>query len=293
VLASSGSTISLPPGTADVFAWVDPGDRGLIESSATSLTLGLPDIGNVVLWFGSVAGTVALPAIAAVPPGASFLIRNAGSALLTLDGNASETINGVTTWPLPPGASTELIRHSTGWFSTGGGFGWVPTEAPRVLSGASVADFLLPAAFRMFRFTAHLRCVTDQAQLWWRSSVNAGVSFAGSAADYVGTAALMVSATTFAVSTSTAGHVTIGHSQDATSGSSASLFVGTLHPGDGTLLPRIQVTQSGVFDASGSIFEGTGTLTGYRADATRINACRFLASTGTLSGLIQMEGLVA
>ena len=71
VLASSnaGAAVSLPAGVADVFAWIDGGDRVLIESAAAAVTLTAADLGNLLVWTGTAAGTVSLPAIALLPDG--------------------------------------------------------------------------------------------------------------------------------------------------------------------------------------------------------------------------------
>ena len=58
VLASSNSNalVSLPAGTADVFAFLDPASRAVVTGTGT-LTLALADIGNLVAWSGSSAAS--------------------------------------------------------------------------------------------------------------------------------------------------------------------------------------------------------------------------------------------
>lgn len=186
VLASSnaGSLVSLPAGTSDVFAYIDVNDRRLLESTSTSLTLTLADLGNLVLWTGSSAGTITLPAIATVPPGAQIDIRHAGTAALTLDGNASETINGSTTLALIPGDAVTLIAATGGWFTAQPlpEAQWIRSVS---ISAASSQDFTLPAGFSRYGLDLYnLSVSTSAAKLLLRTSTDGGSSFAASASDY-------------------------------------------------------------------------------------------------------------
>jgi microcystin-dependent protein len=116
VVASSnaGALVALPVGTKDVFSWIEPSDRELVAITA-GYTVTAADLGNLVAFSGTSAATLALPAIASVPPGASVAIVNSGSAVLTIDPNGSETVNGATTLALSPGDSIDLRRIATGW----------------------------------------------------------------------------------------------------------------------------------------------------------------------------------
>lgn len=116
VLASSNSNalVSLPAGTADVFAFLDPASRALVTGTGT-VNLALADLGNLVAWSGSSAATVNFPAISNVPPGQGFLVANGGTAALTLDPNGSEQINGATTLVLQPGEAADCYRVGSAW----------------------------------------------------------------------------------------------------------------------------------------------------------------------------------
>jgi microcystin-dependent protein len=136
VLASSnaGALVTLPAGTKDVFAVFDPAAREVISISATA-TLALADLGNAVVFTGSSAATLNLPAVATVPNGAGWLIRNAGSAALTIDPNASETINGLSVLVLPPGMTAEALRNGAGWTAMIHGFGRMVGEYVPLAAG--------------------------------------------------------------------------------------------------------------------------------------------------------------
>jgi microcystin-dependent protein len=116
VIASSsgGSLVSLPAGTADVFSWIDPAQRGVLTGTG-NITLGTTDLGNAVLFQGNTGATLALPAIASVPEGLGVLVRNAGTAALTIDPSGAEQINGQTTLVLAPLQAVDILRVGTAW----------------------------------------------------------------------------------------------------------------------------------------------------------------------------------
>ena len=116
VLASSnaGALVSLPAGTADVFAYLDPSQRGLVTGTG-ALTLTTADLGNLACWTGSSGATAALPAVASCPPGLGFMFKNDGTANLTLDPNAAELINGGATLVLLPGEAADVYRVGSAW----------------------------------------------------------------------------------------------------------------------------------------------------------------------------------
>lgn len=78
--------------------------------------------------------TLDLPA-ASTCTGQSLRIRNAGSGVVTLDGNSSETIEGVATFPLGNGSYVEITSTGSAWILTGG----VPDTGLRLVAvdGAS------------------------------------------------------------------------------------------------------------------------------------------------------------
>jgi len=116
ILASSnsGGLVALPAGTKDVFSVVDPAAREVIAIAGTA-NLALADLGNTVVFSGGAAATLNLPAVAAVASGAGWLVLNVGSAALTLDPNASETINGQASIALMPGMTAHILRSGAGW----------------------------------------------------------------------------------------------------------------------------------------------------------------------------------
>jgi hypothetical protein len=138
ILASSnsGGLVALPAGTKDVFSVVDPAASEVIAISGTA-NLSLADLGNTVVFSGAAAATLNLPAVAAVPLGAGWLIRNAGAGALTIDPNASETINGQATIILPAGMTAEVKRNAGTWTAMIHGYGRLIGEYVQV-AGASL-----------------------------------------------------------------------------------------------------------------------------------------------------------
>lgn len=116
VLASSnaGALVTLPAGTKDVFAVFDPGAREVLAISGTT-TLALADLGNAVLFTGASASTLNLPAIATAPLGSGWMVRNAGTAALTIDPNGAETINSAATLVLQAGQAAFIFDGGAAW----------------------------------------------------------------------------------------------------------------------------------------------------------------------------------
>jgi microcystin-dependent protein len=116
VLASSnaGSPVALPAGTKDVFAVLEPNAREVLPLAAGA-TLALADLGNLVVFTGAASATLGLPTVAVVPPGMGVLVRNSGTADLTVDPAGIETVNGGATVTLNPGFSAELFNTGAGW----------------------------------------------------------------------------------------------------------------------------------------------------------------------------------
>ncbi|MCA3380210.1 MAG: hypothetical protein ING08_08195 [Roseomonas sp.] len=116
VLTSSngGALVTLPAGTKDVFAVFDPAAREVVSITATA-TLALTDLGNAVVFTGSSAATLNLPAVATAPLGAGWLVMNGGTAALTIDPSGAELINGAATLVLQAGQSAVVARVASAW----------------------------------------------------------------------------------------------------------------------------------------------------------------------------------
>lgn len=78
---------------------IDPGYQGRRFLADAAYTLLVSELGKTIIMPNTTARTITLPALATVPLGAGYRIVKMGTdtAIITLDGNASETINGATT----------------------------------------------------------------------------------------------------------------------------------------------------------------------------------------------------
>lgn len=116
VIASSagGALVSLPVGTADVFAFIDPFQRAVLLSS-TDVTLTTRELGNCVVWAGTAAGSVFLPTTLTVPVGMGFLVKSIGTATLTVTPQAGELIDGAGSLALAPLQGAEVMRVGSAW----------------------------------------------------------------------------------------------------------------------------------------------------------------------------------
>lgn len=100
---------------------------GAIDTKTGSYTMTAADR-QKVLDAISDTWTLTLLAVATAGIGFAVAIRNSGTGVITLDGNASETIDGATTLKLNPGHEMILVCDGTGWKS-------VSRHAPLVPQG--------------------------------------------------------------------------------------------------------------------------------------------------------------
>jgi hypothetical protein len=141
VLASSnaGALVTLPAGTKDVFAVFDPAAREVVAISGTA-TLALADLGNAVVFTGASAATLNLPAVATAPTGSGWMVRNAGTAALTIDPSGAETINSASTLVLQAGQAAVIFDGGTAWECIVAGGTTIGAALLAALNSAAVAD---------------------------------------------------------------------------------------------------------------------------------------------------------
>jgi len=112
--SNADSLVNLPAGTHTVYVTY-PGEPLFYDAFTGNITLSNVEHGNVKQFTGTVARTVSLQALSTVPPGFKVAIFNDGTQPLTLDGNASETIEGATTFVLSPGEWGVLSVDASQW----------------------------------------------------------------------------------------------------------------------------------------------------------------------------------
>lgn len=283
VMASSnaGSLVSFT-GTIDVILAMVPGQR-MRATFTGSATETIADLGNILTFTGSAAATRTLPALATVPVGAGYLYVNAGTsgAVLTLDPNGSETINGASTLSVLTGESVEIFATATGWFATG-----LPSVAlvrRQTASASSVIDFTLPSGFSRFNvdFT-EVTAATDGAILSLRTSVDGGSSFSAGGTDYNNTTQASRPGTN-SVTSSNLNATAIILSPPIDTASAAITAHGDvrINIGGASRQASAYVNGSSLDNDTAllSVFSGAG----HRTASGAINAIRFLMSTGNIS----------
>ena len=164
------------------------GVRDLVSFSSTSAAT-TAQVGFTFIFTGSSDATLNLPAAASLSDGASYTIRNGGSsdAILTIDPNSTEQINGATTLAVLAGESIDVVLLSGAWqvFGLPSGFRQIRR---RTLSGAAASvELKLPADYKRFRLEFSGAAVaTNGSGFALRMSVNGGTIFLSSTSDYDG-----------------------------------------------------------------------------------------------------------
>jgi hypothetical protein len=292
VVASSngGSLVSIGAGDTDVFFDFLPGDRQIYSITGTT-TLALADLGNAVICTPTADMTLNLPAIATVPPGMGFLIRNAGSnnAIIWIDPNASEGFDGSTSpFPLFGGESIEFVRVGTAWRCLFKPTGWRFFGRSSASASASV-DFVLPqylgAARSVYRVDfRQVRMGTDGAYLLLRTDDAGGASFDFGASDYIGAYGYLSGASAWSGLGVAGSGIQVSTDFDA--GVAANNVTGhlELNPGAAGVRYPTVVGQSAASGNGASYAAHQGQVfSGIRDAAYDCNAIRFIGSAGTIA----------
>jgi hypothetical protein len=174
---------NLPAGTKDVFAVLASGQRAQQQVTG-SASLTIADLGNLVIFTGSGPAVLALPAATSVAPGTGYLIRHAGSGILTLDPASSGTIDGATTQILFAGDACEAISTGSAWVTAGLPTGWRRIER-KAVSTVSQVVFELPPGPTQYRVeTPFFGVSAAGVSLIFRSSADGGASYFDAAGAY-------------------------------------------------------------------------------------------------------------
>ncbi|GEM_PF-3263472 len=280
--SNGGAAVSFS-GVIDAFPFDFPGQRRRATFPTTS-TATLAELGTTQTMTGSTNGTLNLPALSTVPVGAGYLVMNRGTAgaWLTIDPNGAETVNGATTLIIFAGESVELFATATGWLATG--LPPVSLVRRQDASASATIDFVLPAGFSEFevRFNA-VRPATDGAILALRTSADGGATFAATASDYEYTSEVTTPGTSNVASALGASATAILLTSQIDTGITTNSAMGdlTIWPGDGTR--RANVRSSAGHYHNGLSARVMHRTFGERANATAINAIRFLMDAGNVT----------
>jgi hypothetical protein len=290
---NGSATFALLPGDAVQLyeaggAWVanrPRPDRVISATASTSVTLAAGDAGQMLNWTGSTAGTVNLPAAATVREGAGYEIRNAGSARLTLDADASETIDGPLTVTLLPGDILGVIRSGSGWIADR----TLPAEvllSTTAGTGVSQLDVVLAGGWRRYRFGLILATSVDAA-LWLRVRPTGGAVLGGST-DYKAGSTFVTGASAGAFASADTGNIVLLAGVD---GGTAVYGTGEFWRGDSNSPFALDRFTGHAPDIAGSGTLLGGTVIGRRAANGEVDLVRIMPSTGTITGSIALWGI--
>lgn len=153
-----------------------------VASFNTNYTAGTGDRSKLLVWTGG-AGTLALTAAGTVGSDWFTNVRNSGTGALTIDPNASETINGASTLVLNPGDSCVICCDGSAFYTVGLGqatdfaFDYVSISltgeaTPYSLSGAELNRI----AYRFSGvLTANMKIIVpDTVQQYWVANDTSG-----------------------------------------------------------------------------------------------------------------------
>lgn len=283
VIASSngGSLVSFS-GTIDVILNVYPGQ---VESETfTSTTApGLGSLGSLLRFTGSGNVTKALPVAANVPVGAGYLFGNSGSsgAVLTLDPNGAELIDGVSTLPLFAGETTWVRSTGSAWVTEG--LPPVPLVRSQTVSGTpSTIDFVLPTGgvAGVWELEWYGLKWSADAQLLMRTSTDSGATFDSGASDY-NYSMVYVSGASASTTASGAGSSIL---LTATGADNASGCCGKLRlfSGNGSNFPFVYDGASTYMNSAASLAFHAN-FGAQRPSSLLVSGIRLLLSTGTFT----------
>jgi len=223
------------------------------------------------------------------------MVRNGGTATLTIDPNGAETINGSTTLVLQAGQAAFIFDGGAGWEAIiAGDTPWTLCEPPRTVAAVAQADFLLPARFRRFRLTAqNIRPDTTGRALGLRFSTDNGSSFIAGT-NYVISGLTVANGVTAALNNGAAGtgYVLLA---SAASGGAHSDSTAEIFTGSGSAAATFKALAHG----NNGTHYYIGNLGGACSVTGTANAIRLLTTTGdaagtaagTFSGVLILEGM--
>jgi hypothetical protein len=149
-------------------------------TKTTGYTAALADAGAIHRC--TAAMTVNLTAAATLGQNWSLLIAADGGSV-TVDPNASETINGISTLVIPDGSSAEIICDGSNFFTVIRPSPWVAIGGPITLSGQSSVAWTDLGSFRHLRLTLEYT-PSSAARVFGRVSVDNGSTWKSAGTDY-------------------------------------------------------------------------------------------------------------
>ena len=88
-----------------------------VTAKSAGYTVALTDFQRLITCTGTF--TLSLTAVATLVDGFWFMVRNAGSGVITIDPNSTEQVDGATTVEIYPGESCLVMSNGTAWYTVG------------------------------------------------------------------------------------------------------------------------------------------------------------------------------
>jgi len=225
------------------------------------------------------AATLALTAAATLGNGWKINVVADGGAV-TIDPNASETINGLTTLIVPNGSSAEIICDGSNFITVIKPFAWEVIQDSTISAASSFAVTNL-GAYKRLRISGFLIPSTPAA-FYLQTSTNNGSSYDSGASDYItqfdasSSASVNAQVSTSTIipmttATTTTAEETLNVQMERFNQAARCLVLGTMGFDTGTLV--------------------VGRFYGIRNQNTARNAFRIIPSAGTMTGYLTVEGM--
>lgn len=220
--------------------------------------------------------------------GASWSVNvAAGGGTVTIDPDASETVNGLSTLKIYDGQSASIFCDGSNFVAQIRGASAWETIREDTLVNVAAYDVTDLSAFRALRISGHIYPSVD-ASVFMRTSTNNGVSYDSGASDY-GFQYMVGTGTTSSANSGNTSSINLSQSNSVESS-----------PDDGMTLDLMfenfnkNINLKGIGTLSYTLttaFLLVGSLLFRRNQATARNAFRIATGAGTLSGVIVVEGI--
>lgn len=263
-------------------------DETPVEARSSNTIIAAADFGKTLICTSTFTQT--LTAAATLGTNFHFWIRNAGTGVITIDPNSSETIDGRTTIAVYPGECFKVVCDASHWHTIGRSK--VVVLQDQTASGAATIDTTIgyddTEITRIEHELIDIVPQTDTADLWCRVGTGAGPTYASGASDYM-----------WQFQRATSGAVASGVADDADSEIHLALNLGTgtgeslsgfasIRVPSGTAVYKPIKWSLGHLNATPAGITAEGSA--HYAATTAITAMRFLCSTGNINGRLISRG---
>lgn len=280
-------------GSNKTFATTDAVSSGYVSKTANYTVVA----GDSRYLIDATSGTwtLSLTAAATLGAGFTFKLRNSGTGVITIDPNASETIDGSTTINVYSGEDFEIVCNGSNFKTVGRQRGWVTIQRSTASASTSM-DFVTGIDdAEMDRFEIDIDNyipATDATALWLRVSTDFGSTWKSGVSDYIYAGFYNDSAGGAATTVNSTGAAQIVISYGSLCGNST----GEQYSGTIKFFNPANTSIYKVFKVAGGGYNSTPrsadvNVSGNYIATTAINGVRLLSSSGNMtSGTVTLRG---